>query len=130
MANERILVIDDSSAVLAQIKGRLTEEGFDVITTTETVGTARYLRECMLVIIDYHMPGINGEAVLESLRTAAENSGADPKFYLYTSDGSLAGGYRQLGFDGSFTNKRDVEVLARQVNSLFRLLRLRAMRKK
>ena len=50
MANERILVIDDSSAVLAQIKGRRTEEGFDVITTTETVGTARYLRECMLVI--------------------------------------------------------------------------------
>src|SRR6476469_10033727 len=55
-----ILVIDDSEVLLSRIKKALIEDGHMVTTTTQTVGNARHLATCDLVIIDYHMPGING----------------------------------------------------------------------
>src|SRR6476660_4764947 len=92
-----ILVIDDSEVMLERIKKALVSEGHTVTTTTQTVGTARHLASCDLVIIDYHMPGINGLAVLEQLRGAAGHLERQPLFYLYTSDpsakASLAKGF-------------------------------------
>src|SRR5258707_15760651 len=83
-----ILVIDDSEVMLARIKKALVMDGHTVTTTTQTVGNARHLASCDLVIIDYHMPGINGLAVHEQLRGAAEHLARRPLFYLYTSDPS------------------------------------------
>jgi len=48
----RILVIDDSEFVLARVKSVLAAAGYDVQTTTQTVGTGRYLRNCDLVLRD------------------------------------------------------------------------------
>ncbi|MCA9633348.1 MAG: response regulator [Myxococcales bacterium] len=127
---QRILVIDDSQAVLARAQAALNEAGYEVITTSQTVGTARHLRSCQLVIIDYHMPGIDGGEVLSSLRNAAKTAGSTPLFYLYTSDADLVGKGRALGFDGSFTDKGNDEALVSQVNAAFRLIRLRSLSKK
>ncbi|MET0593923.1 MAG: response regulator, partial [Polyangiaceae bacterium] len=52
-----ILVIDDSEVLLSRIKKALVDDGHMVTTTTQTVGNARHLATCDLVIIDYHMPG-------------------------------------------------------------------------
>src|ERR1044071_3990942 len=66
-----ILVIDDSEVLLSRIKKALVDDGHLVTTTTQTVGNARHLATCDLVIIDYHMPGINGLAVQQAMRAAA-----------------------------------------------------------
>src|SRR5690606_33767476 len=95
--------------------------------TTQTVGIARHLRQCDLVIIDYHMPGLDGRAVLDSLKSAAQSCGATPLFYLYTSDATLVSQYRQLGFDGVFSQKGSADALVRQVEAVFRLQRLRGL---
>lgn len=126
---ERILIIDDSEVVLARTKGVLIDAGYEVTTTTQTVGTARHLRNCDLVIVDYHMPGLNGGAVLESLRSALADAQDPPLFYLYTTDAKVAEDYKSLGFDGCFTRKGEVAALVPQVQAVFRMKRmLRAAR--
>src|SRR5262245_55610019 len=124
----RILVIDDSEVMLARIKKALVVDGHTVTTTTQTVGTARHLASCDLVIIDYHMPGIDGVAVQEQLRGAAAQLERQPLFYLYTSDPSVVA--HAKGFDGCFTNKGDEQLLVQQVRAVFRLSQIRSMANK
>jgi DNA-binding NarL/FixJ family response regulator len=125
MTSGKILVIDDSEPILARIQAALSGADFEVVTTTQTVGNGRHLKTCDLVIIDYHMPGLDGSDVLRSLRAAASDASA--VFYLYTSDDKIADRYVDLGFDGSFTSKGDMTQLVAQVRAAFRSIRLRSL---
>jgi serine/threonine-protein kinase len=129
-ARRRILVIDDSEVMLSRIKAALANEGYDVVTTTQAVGNARHIPNCDLVIIDYHMPGIDGGTVIRSLKSAAHGMDDPPLFYLYTSDPTVAKKHAELGFDGVFGSKGDQTVLVRDVKAVFRMLQMRAMKKK
>jgi CheY-like chemotaxis protein len=125
---DRILIIDDDAAILERMRARLSSLGFEVATTTQTVGAARYLAGCDLAIIDFYMPGMDGGTVVASLRSAVRGQ-AGPAFYLYTSDEAKAELYQRYGFDGVFTKKGDDEALAQQVSAFFRLTRLRRLSK-
>jgi len=116
--------------VLARVANRLGAAGYEVVTTNQTVGAARHLPGCELVILDYHMPGIDGQGVLESLRAAVSSWPKPPLFYLYTSDRAISSSYRRLGFDGGFSNKGDDGTLVRQVDAAFRLIRIKALAKR
>jgi serine/threonine-protein kinase len=128
-AGRRVLVIDDSEIILDKVRRALEAEGYEVTATTRTVGNARHLVDCDLVIIDYHMPGLDGGSVISSLRSAAASGGHPCLFYLYTQDPSVARDYAKLGFDGCFTEKGDEKALVRQVRSAFRVVQMRALRK-
>jgi len=121
----KVLVIDDSEMVLERVKSRLQRESYEVATTSQPVGAARHLLLCDLVILDFHMPGMNGQEVLRSLKMLGASSGAAPLYFLYTSDKALSRGYRELGFDGTLTNKGDDEALVQQVAVALRLAKLR-----
>jgi CheY-like chemotaxis protein len=123
---KRILVIDDSEVMLDRIRWALISAGYEVIATDQIVGNARYLASCDLIIIDYHMPGLNGDSVVASMRTIAHSTKNKSKLFLYTSDEKIAGNYRELGFDGAFWGKGDEGVLVRQVAAVFRTLEMRA----
>jgi two-component system OmpR family response regulator len=128
MAIGKILVVDDSEVVLNRLRLVLEQAGFEVVTTTQTVGAARHLRGVDLVLLDYHMPGITGDAVAQSLRAAATAVGFAPDIYLYTSDQTVS--QHLPGFDGGFAKKGDDEALLAQVDAAFRLRRLRLRPKK
>jgi CheY-like chemotaxis protein len=124
MAGEKILVIDDSDVVLTRLRTALVEAGYEVVTTSQTVGAARHLRSCQLVIVDYHMPGLNGGNVLASLKAAVVDQKDLPLFYLYTTDTRVADTHHDLGFDGCFAKKGDYAALVPQVQAVFRMQRM------
>ena len=121
-----IVVIDDSEIILERIKSRLEIEGYRVVTTAQTVGAARHLKGATLVIIDWHMPGMTGGDVLDSLRGAVASSAKRPDFYLYTSDPTVSAVAKNAGFDGSFVNKGDDESLVQQIAAALRIAKLKA----
>jgi two-component system, OmpR family, response regulator len=123
-----VLIIDDSVALLTRLRERLSVEGYEVVTTTQTVGAARHLLKCDLALIDYHMPGIDGGAVLSSLRGACRDR--QPLFFLFTSDAKVAPTYRALGFDGVITNKGDDDSLVKQLAAALRMVKLKSLSKK
>ena len=127
MSEGRILVVDDNEPMLARIRATLSAVGYEVVTSSQPVGNARHLKSCDLVILDFHMPGIDGGEVLASMRAATAASETTCLFYLYTSDERLADDFARLGFDGSFTHKGDEKALVPQVKAVFRLLKLRAL---
>lgn len=129
MKKGRVLVIDDNEVVLNSIEAALAGAGYDVVATSRTVGTGKHLKDCDVVILDYHMPGLDGGEVLKSLKAAAASAHSKPGFYLYTSDPLAEQKHAQLGFDGVFTRKGNKEALVQQVDSALRLARLRAMQK-
>ena len=125
----KILVIDDSEVMLTRIKRALLGEGYDVIATSQIVGNARYLPKCDLVILDYHMPGLDGRAVLDSLKAVASTTETSCRFYLYTSDPALCGRSAELGFDGVLAKKGDMDALTHQLRTLFRTWSIRSLRR-
>lgn len=125
---KRILVIDDSETLLSRIKRALLAQSYEVIATTQLVGNARHLPGCDLVIVDYHMPGLNGSSVVESLRSVAQHGRRSCPFYLYTSDKTVAADFAAKGFDGAFSEKGDEDALIRQVAAVFRMLAMREAR--
>ena len=124
----RILIIDDSEVMLARMKRVLLHAGYEVVTTTQVVGNARHLTTCDLIIVDYHMPGLDGSTVAMSMKTVAHSGKHQCAIYLYTSDKNIAANYAQLGFDGVLTSKGDEAELVRQVAAYFRLAKMRALR--
>ncbi|MDC0682919.1 MULTISPECIES: response regulator [Sorangium] len=120
----RILVIDDSEIVLMRIRVELASAGYEVVTTTQLVGTARHLRGCDLVIVDFFMPGLDGAAVLRSLKAAVPEGDKPPLFYLYTTDAEAGSRYAELGFDGVFSRKGDLLALTPQVQAALRIRKL------
>lgn len=122
----RILIIDDSAAILDAVAVGLKAVGFEVITTTQTVGAARHLGSCDLVIVDFHMPGLDGATVLQSLKSAAHRNDARCLFLLYTSDDAEARRYKIHGFDAPLMKKGNIPALVPQVQALMRMVRSRA----
>ncbi|MEM6960332.1 MAG: response regulator [Myxococcota bacterium] len=127
---QRVIIIDDSEIILERAKLSLEGENFEVVTTTQTVGIAKLLREECLVLIDFHMPGINGGDLVTSLRSAARRSGTTCGLYIYSSDTEKAAKYAKLGFDGAFFSKGDMNLLVAQTIAAARTVKLRAMKQR
>jgi CheY-like chemotaxis protein len=121
----KLLIIDDSQAFLDRIKARLQREGYSVVTSSAPVSASTDLPSCDLVILDFHMPGMNGSEALRWLRLASARSDTNPLFFLYTGDKVVSHQYLDLGFDGGLINKGDDESLVQQVAVALRLAKLR-----
>ena len=78
----KILVVDDSGAMLRSVKGWL-EDKYQVILANSGAMAIKYLATNRpdLVLLDYEMPVINGKQVLEMIRSEAEFTDI-PVFFL------------------------------------------------
>lgn len=121
----RILYLDDSVAALSEVSQALTAEGHDVRTAATVGEAAPWLDVCDIVIVDFHMPGINGAEALRELQSRQGAGQPGPVYYLYTTDTTVAVQFRAHGFHGAFTNKGNVTTLSAQLATAARLLKMR-----
>ena len=117
---QRILVIDDDSAVTSLLKRGLSYEGFAVETASsgrEGLACARE-RPPDLLILDVTMPGLSGFEVLEQLRAADE----ELPVLMLTARDAPADQVRGLesGADDYVVKPFTFEVLLARVHSLLR----------
>jgi CheY-like chemotaxis protein len=72
---KKVLVVDDSGAMLRSVKGWL-EPKYQVVLANSGAMAIKYLSTNRpdLVLLDYEMPVINGKQVLEMIRSEAEFS--------------------------------------------------------
>lgn len=74
MANATILLVDDEEKVLSSLSRSLSEEdGFEILTAPTAADALEILKDrpgIMVIVSDYHMPGMNG---VDFLARAHEN---------------------------------------------------------
>jgi CheY-like chemotaxis protein len=77
LASQRILVIDDQPSIRGVLQVALEEAGADVWTAGDGESALLLLRASLpdAIVLDQAMPGMDGWAVIESLRAARRTSG-------------------------------------------------------
>ena len=97
-ADARILVVDDEETNVRTLARILQAAGYRaIVTTTDAAAVSGQCRQCQpdLVLLDLHMPGLDGVAVLEQLRAAAIPRSHLPVLML-TGDATAASRRRAL----------------------------------
>ncbi len=84
---KKVLVVDDSGAMLRNVKGWL-EEKYQVILANSGTMAIKYLSTNRpdLVLLDYEMPVLNGKQVLEMIRSESEFSDIPVMFLTSKND--------------------------------------------
>lgn len=114
----RILAVDDSATNLLVIENLLQIDGHDVLTAMDATGALEMLaaHEIDLVLMDIHMPGIDGIEALSAIRDSAERWRDVPVIAL-TAD-AMTGDrerYINLGMNGYVTKPIDMEHLSSEI---------------
>ena len=123
----RIVYLDDSETQLLGAHRALTAAGHTVSTALSISQAGPLVESADLVIVDFHMPDLDGAQALQRLRRHVI-AGDVVLFYLYTSDREVAVSFKSHGFDGAFTAKGDSDVLVSQVEAAGRMLKLKRFR--
>jgi CheY-like chemotaxis protein len=118
MVRLRILVLDGSMAHAAAIRRALFGAGHQVDTTTrkEEAKAALAMRPFELAIVDFHMPGQDGKAVLAFLKDAPPSG--SPRFFMYTNDATNGVMAQEYGFDRAFLAKGNLDLLKSQLQTV------------
>lgn len=68
--NHKIVIVDDSKAVLAQASATLAEAGYDVVTVDSPFAAASVMlkEKPDLVLMDVHMPALPGDKIVSMMR--------------------------------------------------------------
>jgi len=85
MEKKRILVVEDSPAILEMVKDQLTEAGYEVIPATNGFEALRDLLDIRpdLIITDIMMPKVNGLELCQAMKNRLETRSIP--FILFSS---------------------------------------------
>ncbi len=94
------LIVDDEESIREIVAEDLSRRGMIVNAVESSEAALRYLssNECEIVICDFNLPGISGEALFE--KVLAKENGPRPRFVFMTGelvDPALVSRYREKG---------------------------------
>ena len=119
---KKVLVADDKATGRELVRTVLEKSGYDVVEACDGVEAVRFAREHQpdLIILDLHMPGLDGFGVIEELRR-------DPQFSatpIVALTASAMQGDREhamsVGFTGYVTKPIRLTALREEVERMLR----------
>ncbi|MBM2811056.1 MAG: DNA-binding response regulator [Chloroflexi bacterium] len=116
MPNCSVLVVDDDELILRLVHEALSEEGFAVTTAAGALEAARALARSPveLVLLDIHMPGLDGRQFAEDLRARHISS----KIVVMTGGPNAQRLAREISADGYLEKPFDIANLVTVVQGL------------
>lgn len=116
----KILVVDDSGAMLRNVKGWL-EEKYQVILANSGAMAIKYLslNRPDLVLLDYEMPVVDGKQVLEMMRTEMEFSDIPVIFLTSKSDKESVLKVMQLKPEGYLLKTMPPKDIVKSIDEFF-----------
>lgn len=117
---KKVLVVDDSGAMLRNVKGWL-EDRYQVILANSGAMAIKYLalNRPDLVLLDYEMPVVNGKQVLEMIRTESEFSDIPVIFLTSKNDRESITQVMALKPDGYLLKTMKPEDIVKTIDEFF-----------
>lgn len=117
---KKILVVDDSGAVLRNVKGWL-EDKYQVILANSGAMAIKYLATNRpdLVLLDYEMPVVNGRQVLEMIRTETEFCDVPVIFLTSKNDRASIMEVMQLKPEGYLLKSMEPQQIVQAIDDFF-----------
>lgn len=119
-SKKKILVVDDSGAMLRNIKGWL-EEKYQVILANSGAMAIKYLATNRpdLVLLDYEMPVVDGSKVLEMIRTESEFSDVPVIFLTSKNDKESILKVMALKPEGYLLKTMEPDKIVQEIDNFF-----------
>ena len=119
-SKKKILVVDDSGAMLRNIKGWL-EEKYQVILANSGAMAIKYLATNRpdLVLLDYEMPVVDGRQVLEMIRTETEFCDVPVIFLTSKNDKESILRVMELKPEGYLLKTMEPDKIVQEINTFF-----------
>lgn len=117
---KKILVVDDSGAVLRNVKGWL-EDKYQVILANSGVMAIKYLamNRPDLILLDYEMPICDGRQVLEMIRSESDFSDVSVIFLTSKNDRESVLKVSALRPDGYLLKSMDPKDIIKAIDDFF-----------
>lgn len=117
---KKILVVDDSGAMLRSVKGWL-EDYYQVSLANSGAMAIKYLSNNRpdLVLLDYEMPVVNGKQVLEMIRTESDFSDIPVMFLTSKNDAETIREVLGLKPEGYILKTTKPEQIIQMINEFF-----------
>lgn len=109
--NKKILVVDDDIAILEVIKIILEDNGYDVITTSQSNNILPFVKSNLpdAVLLDFLMPGANGTSVTQQLKK--DDKTKDIPIIMVSANHDLSQTAKEADVDGFLEKPFDIEDL-------------------
>ena len=122
---KKILVVDDSGAMLRNVKGWL-EDKYQVILANSGAMAIKYLATNRpdLVLLDYEMPVVDGRQVLEMIRTETEFCDVPVIFLTSKNDRESIMKVMELKPEGYLLKTMEPKQIVQEVDSFFEKQRI------
>ncbi|MBQ2982405.1 MAG: response regulator [Lachnospiraceae bacterium] len=117
---KKVLVVDDSGAMLRNVKGWLGDK-YNVILANSGTMAIKYLATDRpdLVLLDYEMPVIDGRQVLEMIRTETEFRDVPVIFLTSKNDRESILKVMELKPEGYLLKTMEPEKIVKEVDNFF-----------
>lgn len=125
--NARILIVDDEPANLLLLEQFLSDTSTEIRSLTDSRHVEQTFNEFEpdIVLLDLHMPNVDGQEVLRRLRSARESLGFLPVVVLTSDTSRLArNSALLLGADDFLTKPLDRTEVVLRVRNLLRMREL------